>query len=148
VLFTVFYFQAPISYRFYTCNNYKHALHFILYIWKLKAPNGRILLVFLKESKVKQTKKNCIQQETFVTLDEDANVVLLTFKNHFLWLCWVGVHCGIYKSSYNILNISYLNLYISVSKYSWLYCSHFSPCHIQFKVSSFSLYNKMKYNGI
>jgi hypothetical protein len=23
--------------------------------------------------------------------------------------CWVGVHCGIYKSSYNISNISYLN---------------------------------------
>jgi hypothetical protein len=27
----------------------------------------------------------------------------------FLLLCWVGVHCGIYKSSYNISNISYLN---------------------------------------
>jgi hypothetical protein len=27
----------------------------------------------------------------------------------FLLLCWVGVHCGIYKSSYHISNISYLN---------------------------------------
>jgi hypothetical protein len=27
----------------------------------------------------------------------------------FLLLCWVGVHCGIYKSSYSISNISYLN---------------------------------------
>jgi hypothetical protein len=27
----------------------------------------------------------------------------------FLLLCWVGVHCGIYKSSYNVSNISYLN---------------------------------------
>jgi hypothetical protein len=28
----------------------------------------------------------------------------------FLLLCWVGVHCGIYKSSYNLSTISYLNL--------------------------------------
>jgi hypothetical protein len=27
----------------------------------------------------------------------------------FLLLCWVGVHCGIHKSCYNISNISYLN---------------------------------------
>jgi hypothetical protein len=27
----------------------------------------------------------------------------------FLLLCWMGVHCGIYKSAYNMLNISYLN---------------------------------------
>jgi hypothetical protein len=27
----------------------------------------------------------------------------------FLLLCWVGVHYGIHKSSYNITNISYLN---------------------------------------
>jgi hypothetical protein len=26
-----------------------------------------------------------------------------------LLLCWVGVHCSIYKSSYNVSNISYLN---------------------------------------
>jgi hypothetical protein len=25
-------------------------------------------------------------------------------------LCWVGVHCGIYKCSYNISNISYLSV--------------------------------------
>jgi hypothetical protein len=27
----------------------------------------------------------------------------------FLLLCWVGVHCGIYKSFYNVSNIPYLN---------------------------------------
>jgi hypothetical protein len=27
----------------------------------------------------------------------------------FLLLCWVGIHGGIYKGSYNISNISYLN---------------------------------------
>jgi hypothetical protein len=27
----------------------------------------------------------------------------------FLLLCCMGVHCGLYKSSYNISNISYLN---------------------------------------
>jgi hypothetical protein len=27
----------------------------------------------------------------------------------FLLLFWVGVHCGIYKSSYNTSNVSYLN---------------------------------------
>jgi hypothetical protein len=30
------------------------------------------------------------------------------FKISFL-LCWVGIHCDIYKSSYNISNVSYLN---------------------------------------
>jgi hypothetical protein len=29
-----------------------------------------------------------------------------SLKN-FLLLCWVGVHCGIYKGSYNVSNISY-----------------------------------------
>jgi hypothetical protein len=33
----------------------------------------------------------------------------LVLNNCFLLLCWVGVHCGIYKRSYNISNISYLN---------------------------------------
>jgi hypothetical protein len=28
----------------------------------------------------------------------------------FLLLCWVGVHCGIYKSSYSVSTISYLSL--------------------------------------
>jgi hypothetical protein len=31
------------------------------------------------------------------------------FSFIFLLLCWVEVHCGIYKSSYNISNISYFN---------------------------------------
>jgi hypothetical protein len=43
----------------------------------------------------------------------------------FLLLCWVGIHCGIYKSSYNISNLSYLNSpcppfsFISLSPHSW-----------------------------
>jgi hypothetical protein len=36
-------------------------------------------------------------------------------------LCWVGVHCGIYKSSYNISNISYLTFLTSTK------CYRFSP---------------------
>jgi hypothetical protein len=35
--------------------------------------------------------------------------VWLMYFLYFLLLCWVGVHCGIYKSSYNISNISHLN---------------------------------------
>jgi apolipoprotein N-acyltransferase len=34
---------------------------------------------------------------------------LWAFFFFFFLLCWVGVHCGIYKSSDNISNISYLN---------------------------------------
>jgi hypothetical protein len=43
----------------------------------------------------------------------------------FLLLCWVGVYYGIYKSSYNVLNISYLNSppppfsFIPPSVHSW-----------------------------
>jgi hypothetical protein len=31
------------------------------------------------------------------------------FKVFFPLLCWVSVHCGIYKGSYNVSNISHLN---------------------------------------
>jgi hypothetical protein len=47
------------------------------------------------------------------------------FSDLFLLLCWVGVHCGIYKSSYNIPNTSYVNLpppsfsFILPSPHSW-----------------------------
>jgi hypothetical protein len=34
---------------------------------------------------------------------------VLLFLFLILLLCWVGVHCGIYKDSYNISNISHLN---------------------------------------
>jgi hypothetical protein len=43
----------------------------------------------------------------------------------YFLLCWVGVHCGIYKSSYNVSNISYLNWlappfsFIPPWPYSW-----------------------------
>jgi hypothetical protein len=30
----------------------------------------------------------------------------------FLLLCWVGIRCGIYKSSYNISNVSFLNSHL------------------------------------
>jgi hypothetical protein len=39
-------------------------------------------------------------------------------NNFFLLLCWVGVHCGIYKSSYNVSNILYTLLYFP-SPHSW-----------------------------
>jgi hypothetical protein len=34
---------------------------------------------------------------------------ILFIFSFFLLLCWVGVHCDIYKSSFNISDISYLN---------------------------------------
>jgi hypothetical protein len=34
---------------------------------------------------------------------------LFLFLLFILFFCWVGVHCGIYKSLYNVSNISYLN---------------------------------------
>jgi hypothetical protein len=36
-----------------------------------------------------------------------TDVHCLLFK--FLLLCWVGVHCGIFKGSYNVSTLSYLN---------------------------------------
>jgi hypothetical protein len=42
---------------------------------------------------------------TFIYLDI-GNWAVLFF---FLLLCWVGVHCSIYKGSYHVSNISYLN---------------------------------------
>jgi hypothetical protein len=74
-----------------------------------------------------------------------------------LLLCWVGVHCGIYiyKSSYNVSNISYLNspppplsfiilpqfleqfqqvslfcIYTHVYTVFAPYSSSYSPCHL------------------
>jgi hypothetical protein len=55
----------------------------------------------------------------------------------FLLLCWVEIHCRIYKNSYNISNISYLNSppppfsFISPSPHSW---NSFNSYH-------FSIYN-------
>jgi hypothetical protein len=38
-------------------------------------------------------------------------ILCLTLKKKFTFLlCWVGLYCDTYKSSHNILNISYLNL--------------------------------------
>jgi hypothetical protein len=37
-------------------------------------------------------------------IDCDCFFKLILFL--FLLLCWEGVHCGIYKSSYNVSNIS------------------------------------------
>jgi hypothetical protein len=42
---------------------------------------------------------------------------------YFLLLCWVGVHCSIYKSSYNISNISYLKS--APSPFSFIPSLHF-----------------------
>jgi hypothetical protein len=49
-----------------------------------------------------------------------------------LLLCWVGVHCGIYKGSYNVSNISYLN-----SPPPWLPCIPSPPFMEQFQQISF-----------
>jgi hypothetical protein len=38
---------------------------------------------------------------------EEVYYFLFTYS--LLLLCWMGVHCGTYKSSYDISNISYLN---------------------------------------
>jgi hypothetical protein len=58
--------------------------------------------------------------------------------DYFLLLWWVGVHCGIYKSSNNMSNISYLNSpslllsFVTPSPHSWnnLNRYHFFPLHI------------------
>jgi hypothetical protein len=42
-------------------------------------------------------------------INEFYKMGFLLFFVLFLLLCWVGVHCGIHKSSYNISCISYLN---------------------------------------
>jgi hypothetical protein len=50
----------------------------------------------------------------------------------FPLLCWVGVHCGIYKGSYNVSNRSHLNSsppplsFVLLSPASW---NTFSRCH-------------------
>jgi hypothetical protein len=59
-------------------------------------------------------------------------------SHHFfsLFLCLVGVHCGIYKGSYSIANVSYLNpplpwlSFVSPSTASWNCFSryHFRNC--------------------
>jgi hypothetical protein len=36
-------------------------------------------------------------------------IYVFHFIDFFKLLCWVGVHCGIYRSSYKISNIAYLN---------------------------------------
>jgi hypothetical protein len=36
----------------------------------------------------------------------DVHMCMLFFP---LLLCWVGIHCSIYKGSYNVSNTSYLN---------------------------------------
>jgi hypothetical protein len=47
-------------------------------------------------------------QPSFFLLN-DFIIYFLFFFFSFLLLYWVGTQCGIYKSSYNISNVSYLN---------------------------------------
>jgi hypothetical protein len=39
-----------------------------------------------------------------------GDIKLFFFIIIIFLLCWVGVHCSIYKGSYNVSNISFLNL--------------------------------------
>jgi hypothetical protein len=51
----------------------------------------------------------------------------------FLLLCWVGIHSGIYKNSYNVSNIWYLDspppLLTLIPPHSW---NRFNRCHFVF----------------
>jgi hypothetical protein len=56
--------------------------------------------------------------------------------------CWVGVHCDIYKSSYNISTISYLNLpppsfFIPSSPHSW---NSFSRSHFSIYIQVYTVF--------
>jgi hypothetical protein len=50
-----------------------------------------------------------IEFVTWASFWMSAEEVLLVKVFSFLLLCWVGVYWSIYKSSYNVSNISYLN---------------------------------------
>jgi hypothetical protein len=69
------------------------------------------------------------------------NLMLIPLVNHgsflfcflLLLLCWVGVHCGIYKSYYNVSNLNWHPVpfsFISFSPHSWNSFNryHFSIC--------------------
>jgi hypothetical protein len=57
----------------------------------------------------------CVTFTTFplswfpASLCSNSEEALPLFIYFFLLLCWIGVHCDIYKSSYNVSNMSYLN---------------------------------------
>jgi hypothetical protein len=68
-----------------------------------------------------QSKLNALPSLTLLTVKRSkftrfSNQWMVEDKDHFMCifsfnlLCWVGVRCGIYESSYNISNISHLNL--------------------------------------
>jgi hypothetical protein len=69
------------------------------------------------------------------------------FENFFLLLCCVGVHCSIYKGSYNVSNISYLNsppalLSISfLSPNSWNSFNRYHFCIYVYVYTLFALYS-------
>jgi hypothetical protein len=80
------------------------------------------------------------------------NVILISLLILFFPLlsCWVGVHCGIYKGSCNMSNISYLNSpppllsFISLSPVCWNNINNYHFC-IYMHVYTFFAANSSSY---
>jgi hypothetical protein len=75
----------------------------------------------------------------------ESRIVVPCSMSHsifLLLLCCVGVHCDIYKSSYNISTISYLNLpppsfFIPSSPHSW---NSFSRSHFSIYIQVYTVF--------
>jgi hypothetical protein len=53
--------------------------------------------------------KNILSFCFFLNFWPASLIFLSSFFKFYFIVIWVGVHCGFYKGSYNILNMSYLN---------------------------------------
>jgi hypothetical protein len=78
-----------------------------------------------------------MKQELFIP------VLVFMMPNLFLFLYWVGVHCGIYKSSYNKSTTSYSNLPpppspLSSPPHSW---NSFNRCCFSIYIDVYTLYS-------
>jgi hypothetical protein len=89
-------------------------------------------LTSVSKKKTSFTKMTKIKMTTILKTGKHMEQQKFFFLIFLLW-CWVGVHCGIYKNSFNILNISQLESpppslsFILPSSHSWNSCnrSHF-----------------------
>jgi hypothetical protein len=89
---------------FFPCTwSFSYLVHYWQHSWYLLEVTNFELLERLQDESLKGRilTNGCL----YFLMESDWNYIL---KNLFL-LCWVEVHCGIHKSSYNISNISYLN---------------------------------------